>query len=175
MELDPIYYNATRKLALINAGIFNEPIFDAEIHLFKKERNLKKKELKSKTKRVSEKPKVNLLEQPLPITINNFFIRTKGDFKEIQKIPDNYSLFFKSKGSEYYTNKQKTRVIRISDHWGKGIKNCAWYLEGYDRINCGIWKKAIENPVKIGIINIENLEINGSKKARKITNRQLLN
>jgi len=145
MKLDPIYYNATRKLDLIKSGIFNEPIIDI------------KKQVYKKPTKVNEN---KIVQQPLPITINNFFIRTKGTFKEIKTVPISYLRFFKSKGSEYYTNNERTKIVRVSDHWGSSIKLCTWYLESYDKINCGKWKKTIINPIKIGIIDVKDLKIN---------------
>jgi len=42
-KLDPIYTNATRKLALINKGIFEETFFELEIHKVNKRKVVVKK------------------------------------------------------------------------------------------------------------------------------------
>lgn len=119
---------------------------------FKKPKKAKEKII-LKPKYETEKPL-----QPLPITWENFFLATKGEFDEIFEIPNNYESIFKSKGSEYFINDEKTILIRKSDHWGFGIRNCHWYLKGYPRLHCGTWQKKQEQPLKIGIIKISELK-----------------
>jgi len=90
--------------------------------------------------------RTDLPEQPLPITIENFFIRTKAVFQKIDSIPAGYKSFFKSKGSEYFTNEDKSIVIRVSDHWGYKIRFCNWFLKmeyggSYEQISSFKWSK----------------------------------
>lgn len=98
--------------------------------------------------------------QPMPITCDNFHIATQGVFSELKEIPDTFERFYKSKSSEYLINKDKTHIIRISDHWGFGIKNCSWFIKGYPKMHCGTWLKKTLNPNKSGIIKIANLKPN---------------
>lgn len=116
---------------------------------------IKVKKLKVKLKN-SKKEKI-VPEQPLPITWENFFIATKGAFEEIEFIPNSFESFFKSKGSEYFINDEKDKLVRKSDHWGFGIRYCNWYLKGYGFTHCGSWKKNQDEPLKIGLINISEL------------------
>ena len=113
----------------------------------------KKIVLKEKTKKETEAP-----IQPLPITWENFFMATKGIFDEIDYIPYGFESFYKSKGSEYFINEDKTQLVRKSNHWGYGIKYCNWYLKGYGFRYCASWSKLVDNPLKTGIIKIGNLK-----------------
>ncbi|MEX0313435.1 MAG: hypothetical protein AB3N18_04595 [Allomuricauda sp.] len=98
-----------------------------------------------------------LTNQPTPITIDNFHIATRGEFIEIDEVPEGFELFFKSKKSKYYKDSDSSVLIRESDHWGYRIKLCDWFLRGYDRIDCGRWKKQHLEPTKIGMIAISQL------------------
>ena len=94
----------------------------------------------------------------MDITIDNFHIKSEGTFAPIDLIPQNFKSFFKSKSSEYFTNKNKTKLIRISDHWGFNIKKCNWFLNGYDLCDCNNWRKLNGNSFIIGMINISKLK-----------------
>lgn len=118
--------------------------------------------VKKKVKKVEVKPKIRKIKiyQPLPITIDNFFIATTGDFKEIRKVPFGFASFFKSKGSEYYKNEDGSKLIRVSDHWGAGIKYCNWFLIGYKYMHVGKFQKVYGKDFRIGIIDITDLKDN---------------
>ena len=102
------------------------------------------------------------IEQPMPINHSNFHIATVGQFHPIEEIPDRFRMVYKSKGSEYYLSEDHLELIRKSDHWGYGISQCKWFLNGYDKIHCGRWHK-LKIGTKIGIIRFEDLHPN--KKA----------
>lgn len=118
-----------------------------------------------KTKVISFKDKPT---QPTPITIDNFFIRTKGVFREIKEVPYGYKSIFKSKKSEYFTNEEKTKIVRISDHWGFKIRFCAWHLQSnpegsYEKMSSFKWSRINgKKCFKIGIIHISDLSVNNS-------------
>ena len=59
----------------------------------------------------------------MSITKDNFFIKSTGYFKEIKEVPNDYEFIFKSKSSAYYVNKDKTKLVRVSDHWGVELKS----------------------------------------------------
>ena len=123
--------------------------------------------LKPKGKPLSEKiKKYKNSEQPKPITWENFFISTYGLFKEIDSIPKGFTFIFSSKRSEYFVNKDKSIIIRASDHWGFGIKFCSWHLKNYGRCSCRNWKKYNGDDEKIGMIYIEDFTPNRSMKPK---------
>lgn len=105
--------------------------------------------------------------QPIPITIENFFICTYGIFTEIEIIPDGFEKFFKSKESSYYTNADKSIVIRSSNHWGHMIKFCSWHLKGYEQGSSYQWQKKYGKGQRLGIINISEFKINPAFHAKK--------
>lgn len=92
----------------------------------------------------------------------NFWISTIGIWKEINEIPEGFKLFSKSSdsSSEYYTNDLKDTIVRVSDHWGSGLGQCNWYLDGYEKRNAYKWKEVCdkENITSIGIISINDLK-----------------
>jgi len=106
---------------------------------------------------LNNKKKIIVPDQPLPITWENFFIATRGTFDEIENMPNGFESFFKFKGSVYFINKDKSVLVRKSDHWGSRIRYCNWFLKGYGFQHCSAWKKQ-EEPVKIGIIKIADLK-----------------
>lgn len=116
---------------------------------------------------VKSKPKKIIPVQPIPITIENFFVSSKGIFKELCFIPDGFTRFFISKGSEYFSNKESDLLIRKSDHWGHNIRFCAWHLDGYKKDTSWKWKDANGKEKKIGIILFSELSINNAFKPNK--------
>lgn len=66
--------------------------------------------LKKKVKKVEVKPKIRKIKiyQPLPITIDNFFIATTGDFKEIRKVPLDLQVF----SSQKVASITKTKMVQ---------------------------------------------------------------
>lgn len=89
---------------------------------------------------------------------DNFFIATVGLWQEIVDIPSGFSLFFESKDSMYYINKTERTVVRVSDHWGSGIRYCNWYLRGRRNNNSMLFQKFNKNcGALIGIINFDKL------------------
>ena len=115
-------------------------------------------------KNINKKPnKVKEIPvQELPITIDNFFISTMGVFAEIDKVPEGFVKFFKSKESEYYHDEGKLTLIRISNHWGYRIRFCTWHLEGYKKIIAWQWKSKYGKKMRIGIIKITELKVNNA-------------
>ena len=91
------------------------------------------------------------------ITIENFFEATVGTWHQIAEIPASFTFFFKSGNSEYYTNKDRTVVCRVSDHWGSGIRECNWYLKGHPRNNSFLFSKRNGGHNFIGIITLAKL------------------
>lgn len=115
-----------------------------------KEKSKKVKKHKSKREQVPE--------QPTPITVENFFVASFGVWKEIYKIPNGFSKFFESKGSEYYRNTDGSEIVRKSDHWGSRIRFCTWHLDGYKKVPCFKWNSLYGKEPKIGIISISDFE-----------------
>jgi len=91
------------------------------------------------------------------ININNFFVASLGTWDEINEIPEGFTLFHSTRDSRYFKNKDETILIRISDHWGSGIRECNWYLKGYARYNSFLFKKNQNGKSKIGIIELSQL------------------
>lgn len=87
----------------------------------------------------------------------NFFKASIGAFTEIPQIPQRFTSFFKNKSSEYLTNEDETKLIRISDHWGSGIRFCNWYIKGRKNNNCELFQKWNGNcGVLIGVIGFKD-------------------
>lgn len=95
--------------------------------------------------------------EPTPVTIDNFFLATVGTFERIEKIPEGFIQFFKSKGSVYYTNEAKDTLVRASDHWGSGIRYCNWYIKGIDPFPSMWWQKNMGKRKVIGIIKYADM------------------
>ena len=91
------------------------------------------------------------------LTIKNFWNASVGTWHPVKDIPPYLHKFAESGSSEYYTNDKETIVCRISDHWGSGIRECNWYLEGYPRNNSFLFSKRNKGKKFIGIIKIEDL------------------
>ena len=96
----------------------------------------------------------------MPINVDNFFIKSIGSFTEISEIPLGFKKIFDSKNSEYFVDENNIKLIRISDHWGRKIKKCNWFLKGYPTAHCGSWKGLVDSKMRIGIIPFEELKIN---------------
>ena len=90
----------------------------------------------------------------------NFFLQTAGVWEELEKVPSEFVHIFSSPdGSEYFLSKYETFVIRVSNHWGSGIGQCNWYINGYQRRNAFKWTEVVgENPTRIGIIAFKDLK-----------------
>jgi hypothetical protein len=97
-----------------------------------------------------------------PINVGNFFLASFGWFDEIDGVPEGFISFFKSKGSEYFTNSSEDTLIRISDHWGYSIRHCSWHLKGYPKISSWRWKKDHGKTKRIGCVLFKNLTPNQS-------------
>ncbi len=110
---------------------------------------------KIKSKHFGESP-----IQTLPITIDNFFVSTYGVFEELTSIPNNFELFFNSKESKYYSNSEKTQIVRVSNHWGYRIRFCSWMLKGYREGSSFRWQKENGKQHRIGIISISDFKVN---------------
>lgn len=109
----------------------------------------------------------------IDITIDNFFVKSKGNFIELKSIPENFEKFFDSKTSTYYTNNNKDVLIRVSDHWGENIRFCSWFLIGYEKFACWKWKKKYGSEMKIGLINICDLKYNNSKPKKQLRENEI--
>jgi len=92
-----------------------------------------------------------------PITIKNFWNASVGTWEEINEIPEGFEKFANSGSSTYYTNKEKDTVVRTSDHWGSGIRECNWYLSGFPRNNSFLFSKRYSNHVFTGMIKLTDL------------------
>ncbi len=92
------------------------------------------------------------------INIDNFFEATLGVWKEIKEVPNDYTLFYSTYDSKYFKSKDEDFLVRISGHWGSGIRECNWYLNGYARNNSFLFKKTVDGKAKIGIIRISDLK-----------------
>lgn len=115
----------------------------------------KKKQLKNIPKVKKEIP-----IQEYPITMDNFFINTFGVFTELENIPIGFKLFFVSKKSMYYENEERNYLIRVSDHWGYGIRFCSWLLHGYKNQTAWKWQEDYSDDMRVGIIPISELQLN---------------
>ena len=93
------------------------------------------------------------------ITIDNFFIQSKGRFKELTEIPEGFTKFFDSITSVYYTDENKTQLVRVSDHWGSMIRKCTWFLLGHPFISCRDWNKTVDSEMRIGIVEFTSLKL----------------
>jgi len=69
------------------------------------------------------------------LTIKNFWDASVGTWHPLKAIPSEFHEFAKSGNSTYYTNDNEDTVCRESDHWGSGIRECNWYLDGHPRNN----------------------------------------
>ncbi len=91
------------------------------------------------------------------LTIDNFWDASVGTFHPLTEIPNTFHQFAKSDNSTYYTNDKKDTVIRVSDHWGSGIRECNWYLKGHTRNNSFLFSKRNKGAYFIGVIKLKNL------------------
>ena len=57
----------------------------------------------------------------------NFHRATFADFKSCQ-VPKRPPDFYSFSGSTYWD--MGDRVIRWSNHWGRNIRSCCWYIDG---------------------------------------------
>lgn len=91
-------------------------------------------------------------------TIDNFWNASIGIWAELTSVPLGFQIFSESQTSIYFTNHERDTVVRVSDHWGSGIGQCNWYLDGYKRCNAFKWSEVCgNNHVCIGIIKLGNL------------------
>lgn len=120
------------------------------------------KSIKPKTQKSQaiNKPKEPVPDQPLPVTIDNFFIATRGVFEELSFIPGDVDFFFKSKTSAYYKNADGTVLVRVSDHWGHKIRFCSWHLKDYPQISSWKWQKEYGKKQRVGRILVKHLKPN---------------
>lgn len=91
------------------------------------------------------------------LDITNFWNASVGTFRHIDRIPSGFEEFADNGNSTYFTNKQKTVIVRMSDHWGSGIRECNWYLKGFPRNNSFLFSKKYKGEYFIGIIPISKL------------------
>lgn len=62
-------------------------------------------------------------------TWENFYQSTVADWKQCE-IPERQPDYISFSGSVYWNYGNKVR--RLSDHWGKNIASCCWYLDYRD-------------------------------------------
>ena len=91
------------------------------------------------------------------LTIKNFWDASVGTWHPLNAIPSEFHEFAKSGNSTYYTNDSEDTVCRESDHWGSGIRECNWYLEGHPRNNSFLFSKRNKGELYVGIIKIKDL------------------
>lgn len=91
------------------------------------------------------------------LTIKDFWNASVGTWAPLNEIPCGLHKFAESGNSEYYTNESENVVLRISDHWGSGIRECNWYLKGYPRNNSFLFSKRNKGARFIGIIQLKDL------------------
>lgn len=94
---------------------------------------------------------------------NNFYINTMANFAEVEKPgrePDyiSYNRNFEISSMYWYT---KEGVIRGSDHWGKGVASCDWFL------NNNVGKLVVGENRQYGFANGMNLLKNTDIRIRK--------
>lgn len=86
------------------------------------------------------------------LTIKNFWDASVGTWRPLKAIPIEFHEFAKSGNSTYYTNDNEDTVCRESDHWGSGIRECNWYLDGHPRNNSFLFSTDfIDLPLKVAI------------------------
>lgn len=91
------------------------------------------------------------------ITLENFRNASVGTWIELHYMPEGFTLHAKSGSSSYYVNSNKTMVVRSSDHWGSGIRECNWYLAGHPRNNSFLFSKKNGGKQFIGFIILDKL------------------
>lgn len=97
----------------------------------------------------------------MKINITNFHLKSKGTFIQIDSIPKGFRLIYDSPtGSQYFANDDNSILIRKSDHWGRMIKKCSWFLRGYFQIDSLDWKEHIGTDFILGMIEFKNLSPN---------------
>lgn len=62
------------------------------------------------------------------INRDNFYLSTYANFTRCDREPDREPDYESLSGSRYWYD--ELAVIRASDHWGDGIRSCAWYVDG---------------------------------------------
>lgn len=139
-----------------------------ELSLLRREMQLKNPQPQKKatfiTKREKKRIKIQgVIEQRVAqgitsITIDNFFLASSGVFTEVKEIPEGFNVFFTSKSSTYFTNENKTILIRKSDHWGSRIRSCHWYLNGYKKGLSKKWKTYAGTKQKFGMIAFSDMK-----------------
>lgn len=100
------------------------------------------------------------------ISFNNFYEETYANFQRIKEsdIPKREPDYKSDSGSQYwYLNDS---VIRVSNHWGRGISTCTWLLQGessFRGVQCGICKL-----IDFKRSNVEILEKGETYKVKKV-------
>jgi hypothetical protein len=89
---------------------------------------------------------------------SNFHESTSATFEPCAmpgRVPD----FASPSGSLYWFCDYRQGVIRASDHWGRGIRSCDWYLAGVDD-GCGRkgeWSGA-RGEVRVGFVEFSAMK-----------------
>ena len=91
------------------------------------------------------------------LTIKNFWDASVGTWHPLDEVPAGLYKLANSGNSTYYTNDKQNVVVRVSDHWGSGIRECNWYLEGHPRNNSFLFSKRNKGKLFIGIIKMKDL------------------
>ena len=63
-----------------------------------------------------------------PIDANSFYVSTVADFMSVPGHPARPADYESESGSRYWYSDKG--VIRESNHWGRGVASCDWYLDG---------------------------------------------
>lgn len=91
------------------------------------------------------------------LTIKNFMDASVGIWHPVDEVPSGMYKIATSGNSTYYTNGIENVVCRVSDHWGSGIRECNWYLDGHPRNNSLLFSKRNKGKLFIGMIKLEEL------------------
>lgn len=98
------------------------------------------------------------MSSELPVLdLSNFWDASVGIWNELAEVPDGFTLFADNGNSKYYSNATRDEVVRISDHWGSGVRQCNWYLSGYRMNNSFLWQKRYGKGMRIGHVRICDL------------------
>lgn len=133
---------------------FHDPLKPKVSHI----RTVPRKREKKAREPIKIKKRLGIVTNEIPVNIENFFIATVGEFKQLSGVTGMFNLFFQSKGSQYFTNEAKDTLIRKSDHWGYDIRFCHWFLSGYKRESSWKWIKKYGNEKRCGIIKFTELK-----------------
>lgn len=101
-------------------------------------------------------------------TEGNFFLGTEAEFKNVtgeekEEIAAINPDYVSDSGSRYwYTD---NGVYRESDHWGKGVASCDWYLEGHGSLYADEFQHVHGREARIGFAEWSSFSPKGGEVA----------